>query len=600
MKSEADEPLLGSANRCCTPQPSTNQDPSTPVSPDTAPQVLPSPEDASNRPPASLLPLSFSLRPTVSRCNLSRPPLLKSNAPPKTRVAVGTLPLKRSVPAADAFGFTREENVTLIHNFKRDSFDAQYLEHQDLVSCTPERTSIIAEVDGERGQRAARRSSHSMSALHRSVLTAALVKAALPTPSTARQAQIALAAAAAASSAYPAAGERDAKAGEWREKDKFDRFDQKFPVPAATSLSAPSPSSVDTITSLQPSLSINLYPGGFSIDGRPSAQVYEAAHIPFLRSIGAGRLPVGCLLDVPNTEHLQFYNGCLLAEIKDHRVPVGKHPQSATYSAVTRRVLLQSDHLNTIADVEHMRRVCGCELSAADALKVEQDVMMRMQLPVCLEPSPNVGLVCNYSQFICNAARGCHPRPPLSSYRYQKIPTEEEQRMLLNTYKFEQDKPDSSRRTPKKPARAQNADGSDAPESLQDAAKSGLKLSASFFAPSAVVAPHHCTKPAMRRMRFCRKASGGREMTATIWVEMRRPSVYEGVVRVEEYFVTSQSVKDYQKPSCAQYQIGNALQVSNTIGTRPFDQCVFNSLAGQGLGQHYAHVVRARRLDSCR
>ena len=80
-------------------------------------------------------------------------------------------------------------------------------------------------------------------------------------------------------------------------------------------------------------------------------------------------------------------------------------------------------------------------------------------------------------------------------------------------------------------------------------------------------------------------------MTATIWVEMRRPSVYEGVVRVEEYFVTSQGLKDYQKPSCAQYQIGNALQVSHAIGTRPFNLCVVHSLAGQGLGQHYAYFV---------
>jgi hypothetical protein len=267
------------------------------------------------------------------------------------------------------------------------------------------------------------------------------------------------------------------------------------------------------------------------------------------------------LLDVPNTEQLQFQNGCLLAEVKDHRVPVAKQQQS-TYSTITRRLLLQSDHLNTIADVEHMRRVCGGELSAADALKVEQDIMMRLQGCVCLDPSPNVSLVSNYSQFIRNAARGCNPRPPLASYRFQRIPSEEEQRVLMSSCKFEQDKSDNSRRTPKKASRSSTADASDAADSLPEAAKSGLKLTASMFTPTPMVTAHGCTKPAIRRLRFSRRSPTGREMAATIWVEMRRPSVYEGVVRVEEWCVSAQGVKDVQKPSCAQYQIGNALQVS--------------------------------------
>ncbi len=140
--------------------------------------------------------------------------------------------------------------------------------------------------------------------------------------------------------------------------------------------------------------------------------MYEAPHVPLLCSISAGKLPVGCLLDVPNTDQLQFHNGCLLAEIKDHRAPVAKLPQNPALSSVIRRALLQADHLNTIADVEHVRRVCGGELSVTDALKVEQDIMMRLQTPLCLDPSPNLSLICNYSQFIRNAARGCHPRPP--------------------------------------------------------------------------------------------------------------------------------------------------------------------------------------------
>jgi hypothetical protein len=458
--------------------------------------------------------------------------------------------------------------VPMIHDFKRDALDALCLEHQDLMSTTSPRVGIFPKSDGDDGQsHAKQRTWRRTSILDRSIMGAVLAKAATPVSAKSRTLQTAPTSTSAPSTLLQAGvNDRDAKAIEWRDINaKVERSEAKPAAAAAVPVAmVPSTSSVDAITSLQPSLSINLYPGGFSIDGRPNAHVYEAAHMPLLRSISAGKLPVGSLLDVPNTEHLQFHNGCLLAEIRDYRMPLSKQPHNSS-STITRRVLLQADHLNTIADVEHIRRVCGSELSAADALKVEQDLMMRMQTPVCLEPSPNLSLVCNYSQFIRNAARGTNPRPPLSSYRYQRMPTEEEQRILLNSCKFEQDKTDSSRRTPKKPARSSAADGLEAPDSVQESSKYGAKISASMFTPNPVVSAHSCTKPAIRRLRFSRRASGGREMMAMIWVEMRRPSVYEGVVRVEEYCVTPQGVKDVQKPSCAQYQIGNALQVAVVI-----------------------------------
>ncbi len=482
------------------------------------------------------------------------------------------LPVKRSAPTSNAFGFSQQDSVPLIHEFKRDAFDALCLDHQDLMSSTTPRVSIFPKSDGGDDWQAPvpQRTLRRTSILDHSIMCAVLAKAAAPAVARPKGTQSAPASFPSPSTSLQAGmSDRDARAAEWRDRDvKVERTETKASaavgVPVA---SAPSAHCVDSITSLQPSFTINLYPGGFSIDGRPNAHVYEAAHIPLLRSIGAGKLPVGSLLDVPNTEHLQFHNGCLLAEVKDYRMPLSKQPQNPVHSTVTRRMLLQADHLNIIADVEHMRRVCGSELSAADALRVEQDLMMRMQTPVCLEPSPNLSLICNYSQFIRNAARGNNPRPPLSSYRYQRIPSEEEQRNILNSCKFEQDKPDNSRRTPKKPARSSAADGPEAPELAADSAKFGAKISASMFTPNPVVSAHNCTKPAIRRLRFSRRASGGREMTAMIWVEMRRPSVYEGVVRVEEYCVTSQGVKDVQKPSCAQYQIGNALQVAHGLGS---------------------------------
>ena len=586
IKSEVDEPASGSATRCSTPMP--------PPSPEITSQVLPSPEDKSARPFGIIPPFTLSLARSTKRAYPgapSRPPQAKANAAPNVAAAMGS---KRTAMAENAFGFTEEDAVPFIHEFKRDAFDALCLQHQDLLSLQPPRTHIVQ--DG-------RQSSHRqrVSLLERSVMSAALAKSAPTAPSKPRMPQ-ALQQQHALSSAASAL-DRDMKAAEGRDKyrDKFERADKdpKLVAPAAApSGSAPSPYSVDAIAALQPSLSINLYPGGFSFDGRPAAHAYEVGHVSLLRSIGAGKLPVGSLLDVPNTEQLQFHNGCLLAEVKDHRMPVMKLPQNPGYSAVTRRVLLQADHLNTIADVEHMRRVCGPELSVSDALKVEQDIMMRMQAPVCLEPSPNVSLVCNYSQFMRNAARGCHPRPPhSSSHKYQRPPSDEEQRAVVNSCKFEQEKPDSSRRTPKKPARSSSAaDGADVLDAQPDAAKAAPKITAGMLLPTPVVSPANCTRPAIRRLRFSRKASGaGKDMTATIWVELRRPSVYEGVVRVEEYCVTPQGISMVQKPSCAQYQIGNALQVWCTVRLRRcFVPCrVCNVRAGQGLEQYYAGFVRA-------
>ena len=566
MKSEVEEPVSGSATRCSTPLPGG------PPSPESASQVLPSPEEKPARSFGLIPPLSLS-RPSKRAHHRipSRPQHANSSA-------LTSLGGKRAAPAENAMGFTEEDAVTYIHDFKRDAFEELCMQHRDLASLQPPRTGILQE--GDAGERHSHRPSQRVSILERSVMSAVLAKSASAASSKPRMSQAVQQqqqqqqqqhVLSSASSA--AAPDRDLRAGgagegQGRDRDKLERLERTdkdpklFPPAPAPSAAVPSPSSVDAIAALQPSLSINLYPGGFSIDGRPTAHLYEAAHMPLLRSIGAGKLPVGSLLDVPNTEHLQFHNGCLLAEIKDHRMPVMKLPQHPAHSAVTRRVLLQADHLNTIADVEHMRRVCGPELSVSDALKVEQDIMMRLQMPVCLEPSPNVSLVSNYSQFIRNAARPSHPRPPLSSYKYQRPPSDEEQRAVLNSCKFEQEKTDSFRRTPKKPARSSAADGSEVPDSLPDAAKVVPKITAGMFLPTPMAAPPNCTKPAIRRLRFSRKASGvGKDMTATIWVEMRRPSVYEGVVRVEEYCTTPQGMSIVQKPSCAQYQIGNALQV---------------------------------------
>jgi hypothetical protein len=564
MKCEADEPVSGSATRCSTPRPSTPFAAASPMSPELASQTAPSPDEIRSKLPGSAPLLTIALATRASRRSLSHPPQFKCNMRSK-RAAAGKLPSTKPSSTRTALGFSPDDNLSLIHDFKRDSFDALCLEHHDRVSSSnhdrssssSQRMSILREGDGEHGHSSAM---PRCSILDRSIMSAAVAKSSA-TAFRSRAAHLAQASSA-LSSANAAAVDRDLKSSEWRDREKVERSDIKHAAqpPAPLGL-APTPSTMDAISTLQPSLCIHLYPGGFSIDGRPSAHIYEASHIPLLRSISAGKLPVGCVLDVPNTEQLQFQNGCLLAEVKDHRVPVAKQQQNASYSTVTRRILLQSDHLNTIADVEHMRRVCGPELSAAQALMVEQDIMMRLQGAVCLDPSPNLSLVCNYSQFIRNAARGCHPRPPLASYRFQRIPSEEEQRLLLSTCKFEQDKSDNSRRTPKKPSRSSAADGSDAPDLLPEAVKSGVKMSASMLTPTPIASAHGCTKPAIRRLRFSRKSTAGREMAATIWVEMRRPSVYEGVVRVEEWCVSAQGVKDVQKPSCAQYQIGNALQV---------------------------------------
>ncbi len=311
MKCEADEPLLSGANRCSTPQPSANTAPASPVSPDSAPQAVQSFDDAANKAYASAPPLSFSLSSATSRRPHSRPLQLKVAAPPKKRMVSGALPLKRTAPGADAFGFTRDDATPLIHDFKRDSFDSLYLEHQELVSTTPQRASIIKDVDSDDVQRSShQRTSSRLSVLDRSLMTAALAKAALPAPSSSRQVQAAQTSSSGASFIHPGANDRDLKMSEWREKDKLERVDYKAHASTFTAASAPSPSAADAISPLQPSLSINLYPGGFSIDGRPSAHVYEAAHIPLLRSIGAGKLPVGTLLDVPNTEHLRSRDAC--------------------------------------------------------------------------------------------------------------------------------------------------------------------------------------------------------------------------------------------------------------------------------------------------
>lgn len=59
----------------------------------------------------------------------------------------------------------------------------------------------------------------------------------------------------------------------------------------------------------QPSLTIHLFPGGFSIEGMSDAHTFTRPYRKFVEAIEQGLLPLDSMIDLPSAATLQFYDG---------------------------------------------------------------------------------------------------------------------------------------------------------------------------------------------------------------------------------------------------------------------------------------------------
>lgn len=74
---------------------------------------------------------------------------------------------------------------------------------------------------------------------------------------------------------------------------------------------------MDSLNSAKVSFAINLFPGGFSIEGQNEAHPYDRTYKDFLQSIDNGVLPAESLVDLPGHVDFTYYDGmCTLFSLR--------------------------------------------------------------------------------------------------------------------------------------------------------------------------------------------------------------------------------------------------------------------------------------------
>ena len=184
---------------------------------------------------------------------------------------------------------------------------------------------------------------------------------------------------------------------------------------------------LDRLEDYKISWKIHLFPGGFSIEGQNEAHPYDKTVKEFLTSLDLGLLPADVTLDTPTNSGSSFdyYDGCLVAEVRDHRLVNAVDLKPRVY-----RVLLRPDSVTVTNDLRHVWR-CRPDLSEGDVLLLEKSMLLATQPTVCLDPHPRVGIV---AASLGRRAQRCqvwHKRParPLVSEHRREFDAEPLRRM---------------------------------------------------------------------------------------------------------------------------------------------------------------------------
>jgi len=108
---------------------------------------------------------------------------------------------------------------------------------------------------------------------------------------------------------------------------------------------------LDKLQDYKISWKLHLFPGGFSIEGQNEAHPYDKTVKEFLTSLDLGLLPADVTMDTPtnSSSSFDYYDGCLVAEVRDHRLCNAIDLKPRVY-----RVLLQPDNLTVTNDLCHV------------------------------------------------------------------------------------------------------------------------------------------------------------------------------------------------------------------------------------------------------
>eukprot|EP01117_Protostelium_nocturnum_P009730 TRINITY_DN3479_c0_g1_i1.p1 TRINITY_DN3479_c0_g1~~TRINITY_DN3479_c0_g1_i1.p1 ORF type:complete len:620 (-),score=275.24 TRINITY_DN3479_c0_g1_i1:939-2681(-) len=177
---------------------------------------------------------------------------------------------------------------------------------------------------------------------------------------------------------------------------------------------------LDQLKDLNPSLILHLYPNHFRLQNHKKEKYpYTKDAKEFLDYIDNGELPFDFIETMEKVSNvpIHYYEGCLIAEIYDHR-PSSSPPESSINGNTNEnngksskkkekrkkiepfRILLKPTYASMINDIEEMKRKRGREMNDDELIKLEQDLLLNsFNEPLCLDPSPEVLLLNNITNF---------------------------------------------------------------------------------------------------------------------------------------------------------------------------------------------------------
>ena len=167
--------------------------------------------------------------------------------------------------------------------------------------------------------------------------------------------------------------------------------------------------SADRLQGLKPGVFVNLFPGGFSVEGETSGRLYDMDSKEFLAGLDRGKIPARKLLELSGHSNFVYTDGCLVAEVRDYRMPRNVDQKPAVWlMALEPDSGVVAQDLSTVAESHQ-------NLSSDDLLLVEKRMLLVTQPSVCLSPHPHVATVASSLQRRANRMGVWHARSTRSS-----------------------------------------------------------------------------------------------------------------------------------------------------------------------------------------
>ena len=168
--------------------------------------------------------------------------------------------------------------------------------------------------------------------------------------------------------------------------------------------------SVDRLQGIEPCVFINLFAGGYSIDGEKSGRVYDHASKEFLAGLDRGKIPARKLLDLAGHSNFVYHDGCLLMGVRDFRMPRSFDQKPTVWTMV-----LGPDSGSLAQDLSIIAE-SHQNLNSDDLLLVEMRMLLATQPAVCLNPTPHVAVVASSLHRRANRMDVWHARPARSAF----------------------------------------------------------------------------------------------------------------------------------------------------------------------------------------